>query len=64
MCKDFLADTDINSDILDEEIRKNTYIHMFTGMGCDKSKVENVWNSLNKLMKQFDNYVKSNKKRR
>lgn len=64
MCKDFLADTDINSDISDEEIKKNTYIHMFTGMGYDKSKVENVWNGLNKLMKQFDNYVKSNKKRR
>ena len=37
---------------------------MFTGMGYDKSKVENVWNGLNKLMKQFDNYVKSNKKSR
>ncbi len=54
MCKDFLADTNINSDISDEEARKNTYIHMFTGMGYDKSKVENVWNSLEKLMKQFD----------
>ncbi len=54
MCKDFLADTDINSDISDEEAKKNTYIHMFTGMGYDKSKVENVWNSLDKLMKQFD----------
>lgn len=54
MCKDFLADTDINSDISDEEAKKNTYIHMFTGMGYDKSKVENVWNSFDKLMKQFD----------
>ncbi len=54
MCKDFLADTDINSDISDEETKKSTYIHMFTGMGYDKSKVENVWNSLEKLMKQFD----------
>ena len=27
---------------------------MFTGMGYDKSKVENVWNSLKKLMKQFN----------
>lgn len=54
MCKDFLADTDINSDISDEEAKKNTYIHMFTGMGYDKSKVENVWNRLDKLMKQFD----------
>lgn len=54
MCKDFLEDTDINSDISDEEAKKNTYIHMFTGMGYDKSKVENVWNSLDKLMKQFD----------
>lgn len=54
MCKDFLADTDINSDISDEEAKKNTYIHMFTGMGYDKSKVEKTWNSLEKLMKQFD----------
>lgn len=54
MCKDFLADTDINSDISDEEAKKNTYIHMFTGMGHDKSKVEKTWNSLEKLMKQFD----------
>lgn len=54
MCKDFLSDTDINSDISDEETKKSTYIHMFTGMGYDKSKVENVWNSLEKLMKQFD----------
>lgn len=54
MCKDFLADTDINSDISDEEIKKSTYIHMFIGMGYDKSKVEKTWNSLEKLMKQFE----------
>lgn len=38
MCKDFLADTDINSDISDEEAKKNTYIHMFTGMGMINPK--------------------------
>ena len=54
MCKNFLADTDIKSDISDEEVRKNTYIHTFTGMGYDKFKVEKIWNSLEKLMKQFD----------
>lgn len=54
MCKEFLADTDINNDISDEETRKNTYIHMFTGMGYDRSKVEKTWNCLDKLMKQFD----------
>ncbi len=54
MCKDFLADTDINSEISDEETKKSTYIHMFTGMGYDKSKVEKTWNSLEKLMKQFE----------
>lgn len=52
--KDFLADTDINSEISDEETKKSTYIHMFTGMGYDKSKVEKIWNSLEKLMKQFE----------
>lgn len=40
MCKDFLANTDISTDISDEETKKNTYIHMFTGMGYDKSKIE------------------------
>ncbi|MFR7643809.1 hypothetical protein [Eubacterium sp.] len=54
MCKDFLADMEVNADISDEETKKSTYIHMFTGMGYDKSKVENVWNSLKKLMKQFN----------
>lgn len=54
MCKDFLADTDINSDISDEETKKSTYIHMFTGMGYDRFKVEKTWNCLDKLMKQFD----------
>lgn len=54
MCKDFIADTEIKSDISDEEIRKNTYIHTFTGMGYDKSKVEKIWNILVKLIKQFD----------
>lgn len=54
MCKDFLADTDIKDDISDEDMRKNTYIHIFTGMGYDKLKVEMIWNSLAKLMKQFN----------
>lgn len=54
MCKNFLADTDINSDISDEETKKSTYIHMFTGMGYDRFKVEKTWNCLDKLMKQFD----------
>lgn len=54
MCKDFLADTDINNDISDEETKKSTYIHMFTGMGYDRFKVEKTWNCLDKLMKQFD----------
>lgn len=54
MYKNFLADTDINSDISDEEARKNTYIHMFTSMGYDRFKVEKTWNILDKLMKQFD----------
>lgn len=54
MCKDFLADANINSDISDEETRKNTYIHMFTGMGYDRFKVEKTWNCLEKLMKQFN----------
>lgn len=54
MCKDFLADTDINSDISDEETKKSTYIHIFTGMGYDRFKVEKIWNCLDKLMKQFD----------
>lgn len=54
MCKDFLADTNINSDISDEETKKNTYIHMFTGMEYDRSKVEKTWNSMEKLMKQFN----------
>lgn len=49
-----MADTDINSEISDEETKKSTYIHMFTGMGYDKSKVEKIWNSLEKLMKQFE----------
>ena len=49
-----MADTDINSDISDEEAMKSTYIHMFTGMGYDKFKVEKTWNYLDKLMKQFD----------
>lgn len=54
MRKDFLADANINSDISDEETRKNTYIHMFTGMGYDRFKVEKTWNCLEKLMKQFN----------
>ena len=54
MCKDFLADTDINNEISDEETKKNTYIHIFTGMGYDKTEVEKIWNSLGKLMKQFN----------
>ena len=54
MCKDFLADTDINSNVSDEETKKSTYIHMFTGMGYDRFKVEKTWNCLDKLMKQFD----------
>lgn len=54
MCKDFLADANINSDISDEETRKNTYIHMFTDMGYDRFKVEKTWNCLEKLMKQFN----------
>lgn len=54
MCKDFLADIDVDTDISDEEAQKNTYIHMFTGMGYDRFKVEKTWNSLNELMKQFD----------
>ena len=41
-------------DISDQEAKKNTYIHMFTGMGYDRFKVEKTWNCLDKLMKQFD----------
>lgn len=54
MCKDFLADTDVNTDISDEETKKSTYIHMFTGMGYDRFKVEKIWNNLEKLMTQVD----------
>lgn len=54
MCKDFLADTDANTDISDEETKKSTYIHMFTGMGYDRFKVEKIWNNLEKLMTQVD----------
>ena len=54
MCKDFLADTDVNIDISDEETKKSTYIHMFTGMGYDRVKVEKIWNYLENLMTQVD----------
>ena len=33
-----------------EEARKNTYIHMFTGMGYDRFNVEKTWNNLDKLL--------------
>lgn len=54
ICKDFLADTEIRNDISDDELRKNTYIHMLTSMGCDRIVAENTWDNMNKLMKQFD----------
>lgn len=54
MCKDFLADIDLNENLSEEEVRKNTYISTFTSMGYDRFKVEKTWGSLDKLMKQFD----------
>lgn len=45
---------DVELDTSNGELRKNTYIHTFTGMGYDKSKVEKIWNSMEKLMRQFD----------
>lgn len=54
MCKDFLADTNIDNDMTDEELQKNTYIGLFVGMGYDRAKVENTWNNVYRLMKQFD----------
>lgn len=54
MCKDFLADADIDDSMTDEEMKKNTYISLFVGMGYDRTKVENMWANVDKLMKQFD----------
>lgn len=54
MCKDFLADCNIDNDMTDEELQKNTYISLFVGMGYDRGKVENTWNNVYSLMKQFD----------
>lgn len=52
--KDFLADTNIDDDMTDEELQKNTYIGLFVGMGYDRGKVENTWNNVYSLMKQFN----------
>ena len=54
MCKDFLADANIDNDMTYEELQKNTYISLFVGMGYDRAKVENIWNNVHRLMKQFD----------
>lgn len=54
ICKDFLADADIDDSMTDEEMKKNTYISLFVGMGYDRTKVENMWANVDKLMKQFD----------
>lgn len=54
MCKDFLADADIDDSMTDEEMKKNTYISLFVGMGYDRTKVENMWANVDKLMKQFN----------
>lgn len=54
MCKDYLADADTCKDMSDDELQKNTYIHVLSGMGYDRDKIENTWNSMEKLMKQFD----------
>lgn len=52
--KDFLADTEMYADMTDNEMQKNTYIHMLTGMGFDRNRIDNTWNIMNKLMKHFD----------
>lgn len=52
--KDFLADTEMYADMTDNEKQKNTYIHMLTGMGFDRNRIDNTWNIMNKLMKHFD----------
>lgn len=54
ICKDFLADADIDNSMTDEEMKKNTYISLFVGMGYDRTKVEDMWTNVDKLMKQFD----------
>lgn len=54
MCKDFLADTNIDNNMTDEELRKNTYIHTLVGMGYNKYSVETSWFTMERMMKQFD----------
>lgn len=54
MCNDYLAEADACKDMSDDEVQKNTYIHVLSGMGYDRDKIENTWCSMEKLMKQFD----------
>ena len=42
----------ICSIIIDE--MNQVYIHMLTGMGFDRNRIDNTWNIMNKLMKHFD----------
>lgn len=53
ICKNFLAD-DVKEERTQEEIEKNTFVTMISGLGYDKTGVEKAYEAIKKVKDQFD----------